>query len=767
MKTNCQPCISFVKSCRLRSVCALFTIGFMAGATFFFASPSARAQDLPATPLRFEQHVSLDIDQEAVRKLAVVKDYLADRQWNQAIELVQNIMENHRDSLVPISSGRFVNARYLCQGMLSEFPPEGRLVLQKRLDPQAQLWFRDWEQSHDPEHLQKIVKQAYASQFGDQALWMLGERAWEQGDYHAARSWWSQLLPPEATPPFVAEPIDYRYPRPRYPPAEVLARIVLCRVFEGEASQSAFERGEFRRLFPAAEGTLAGIAGKLADRLDDIADEFTRWEAPSPAEPIATFAGTPQRQYAVHDWNDLGVPLWKIDLPPLPERLLSRSPSALSNQPLATFPVGVATSSREGNELSPQNVLVLLNDAEQIRAVQLTTGAPAWPTAIDDSDVIFPETSTDIPWLPDFPTEGTPRFTLTMHEGKLFARLGTPITSRSPHEARTLQNEIVCLDLAEGEGKLLWKISSQDLAPQQTGWMFEGSPLAHASRVFVAVRRSAPEYQLGVACLSGETGAVLWTTPICAAIRNSESDLNQITSLLLTYDNGSLFLCTDVGAVASVEAETGVIRWVSMYPLRREPRSQRRPRLLQGLTPPLAYHGKIIAAPHDGDAITVWDGRTGKLLWSRQLPDRIVHLLGAVGETLVASGRSLWALDVNSGRVTWHVGFQDPAGFGFGRGLLTPREVLWPTRDELILVDHRLGKMTRRYPLRARFGVSGGNLLAMKGCLLIAELNRLVCFGPREWARPAIPTEEALSRIQQDSIDVPLANIIVPQIKAK
>ncbi len=727
------------------AVCGIVSV--FPDSTFPCRHISSRSVSAQEQAPAFDQRVSLDVDQGAIRKLAVVKDYLADRQWGQAIDLVQNIIENHRGSLVPIAPGRYVNARHYCQGLLSELAPEGLIELRKRLDPQVQLWYGEWESARDPQLLLKIVELGFASRFGDRALWLLGEQSFEQGEFHSARSWWSQLLPSEFSPEFLKTAIDFRFPHAEYPPAEVLARIVLCRIFAGDFAQADRERAEFRRLFPAAEGELAGQRGILADRLDALMKERLVWHELPQRTPAMTFAGNPQRQQICEEWRTLGPPLWKYDLPKLPASLMSRISPALSNQPLATFPVGFAAHVDAPNDERKSDGIVLINDLDRVLAFRLRDGTPAWPTGVDESPVLFPETPSEISVVPDFPTHGSPRMTMTIDQGKLFARLGTPITSVSPHENRVVRSELVCLDLARGEGKLLWNVSSHTLEQQTPGWLFEGSPIVHGEKVYVAIRRGAPENQLGVACLSAAEGETLWITPVCASIRTTESDLNQITSLLLCYDDQSIYLCTDTGAVAALDAAAGTIRWLTLYPAD----SSGRPKSsdggqLHGLTAPLVYRDKLIVAPADGNFIGAFDARTGQLIWKRQLAESIGHLLGGVNETLVASGRSLWGLDINTGTIKWNLGFQDPAGHGFGRGLLTPREVLWPTHDELILVDHANGSITRRYPIREQFGVSGGNLFAMQNCLIVAEPNRLVCFGPRQWLRPAVPSEKTLSQ---------------------
>ena len=55
--------------------------------------------------------------------------------------------------------------------------------------------------------------------------------------------------------------------------------------------------------------------------------------------------------------------------------------------------------------------------------------------------------------------------------------------------------------------------------------------------------------------------------------------------------------------------------------------------------------------------------------------------------------------------------------------------VLWPTRDKLYLFDQQTAEPRKVVDLTAR-GVSGGNLLAAPGRLLIATESELIAVGP-------------------------------------
>ena len=106
------------------------------------------------------------------------------------------------------------------------------------------------------------------------------------------------------------------------------------------------------------------------------------------------------------------------------------------------------------------------------------------------------------------------------------------------------------------------------------------------------------------------------------------------------------------------------------------------------------------------------------------------HLLGVGRDKLIVSGNRLWGLDYRTGRIVWTTGYEDPAGFGYGRGMLVDRTVWWPTRDEIFVVDQTNGTLKRRIKLSGypRYD-SGGNLTMAAGLLLIAQPTRLVAFG--------------------------------------
>ena len=521
-----------------------------------------------------------------------------------------------------------------------------------------------------------------------------------------------------------------------------MARLVLCSIIEGNAPRIEHDRRVFRKLFHDAEGMLAGRRGNLADTIDQLADESRGWSFPADDAHVHTFALNARRNKVLPTAVDVGAVQWSHKLfSPIDQRQAERDRTEIRpdrrqfrrdrrrmrferrrmqrhgrprEAPLSFYPVVFGD-------------MVLLNDSERIYAWNLFSGKPAWPIDTDDTAVIYPAIEDETPRQPKLPTAGVPRYTMTVHEGRLYARMGSPVTNRARNEMSDLANELVCLDLARGEGKLVWRISAD---AERAGWAFEGSPVVSDGRVYVAQRRSRPQTQLNVACFDAETGKRIWNRNVCAVVGDFDVGRNSVSHHLLTLVGNHLFYSTDTGAIASLDARDGMLRWVVTYESQKRERfDQARDTRRQGLKPCLVHQGIVVAAPNDFDGLMALDAATGRLKWQRSLRGGVRHLLGVGQGKLIVSGKRLWGLDLfQGGRIVWQRGFEDPAGDSYGRGVLAEDVVYWPMREEIFVVHQETGAVRRRIALKALHGETGGNLTLANGMMLVAQSNRLVAF---------------------------------------
>jgi hypothetical protein len=218
---------------------------------------------------------------------------------------------------------------------------------------------------------------------------------------------------------------------------------------------------------------------------------------------------------------------------------------------------------------------------------------------------------------------------------------------------------------------------------------------------------------------------------------------------LLTVAGGTIYMNTNLGAVASLAVEDGRINWLSLYPrvkrgnlLRMDAHWQR------DLNPCLFDHGRLYVAPADSPRIYAFDAATGQILWPGRRDDRpadhgymvpapvqdplddVVHLLGVCGDCLIASGHKLYWIAIagpRAGNIA-HVWPEGQDKLGYGRGLLAGSYILWPTREKVYVFHQQTARLKREIEL-APLGVRGGNLLVADGRLLIATPSELIELG--------------------------------------
>ncbi|MDB5340540.1 MAG: hypothetical protein JWN70_6159 [Planctomycetaceae bacterium] len=692
----------------LRSLCAVWLLIGLAGPLW---AQAPRVKQLHETLL-------LDIDNAATKKFATVQTHLRVGQLPEAIELLRSISDVHVGKLVATTPGRYVNVQNYVQMLAAGLPPEGLRIYRQQLDPVLKPSFETGRDTNDETLLLKVLQQGYCCSFADDALLLLGDRAWDAGDVWRARSYWEQILPPPR-PKALGEPVVWlAYPDSDLDLGLILARLILCTIQSGDRLEVQREIAGFAERYPNAEGHLAGRQGNLSKILKDVATEAENRPVPVQTNVVETFAGSPQRYHIDSQAAELGSLRWQASLRPFgEEQRRGFQPGSIGG--LCYFPVVYGD-------------LVLVNDDEHIYGYRLSTGQPAWSDDITDARIYISEFSNrenaNVPRpLGEGPVGniGLPRFTMTVADGRLYARMG----SVQPY-SNERSGLLVCIDLAHGEGKLVWETFASTIEPEAGGWNFEGSPLVVGSRVYVGMRRLNPQPQSNVACFDSLTGKLIWNRKLCVGQTNpnfTEFDVNQH---LLTWGEGTLYYTTHMGAVAALDPRAGTIKWIVSYPRVEDTklRHEFAARLQRGPLPAVFADGTLYVAPIDSDELMAFDAETGLLKWKRSFNSPIQALLGVSKGMVFASGAELWGVATDSGKVLWKIGDPDPESHGFGRGLLVEDTIYWPTHEEIFVVDQTTGAIQQRMPLFAMHGQYGGNLLLTEHHLLVAQPNRLAVF---------------------------------------
>jgi len=674
---------------------------------------------VPGNRFELSETVAVDRADSAVRTyLERVKEYLADGQWDEAVEALRRVMEESGGKLLGVTERRFISVRDYCHLQLASLPPEALALYRGRVDPLAGKWYEEGVARRDRRLLLGVVEEAFASSWGDNALAALGEMALESADYAAARSYWEKIIPVD--PPPDAPPTWLSVPDTDLDLAAIRARLVLVSILEGSTDRAGDELARFSQLHADARGWLGGQEVNYAEALRTLLSESAGWPALKPGSDWPTFAGSPTREKIAPGTIDPGEVAWRF---PLRETLPANQSVWGSRAPTPR----VAEDARRPLSYHPLVVggLVLVNNQLEIIALDVRTGRPAWGHGA--AKIYRDQFDEPVPILYNPPDNlGVPRFTMTAAEGKLYARMGSPVSSRPRGSAWGRgAGYLVCLDL-EAEGRLVWKA-----VPDEGDWAFEGSPLVAGQNVYVAMRRSDIRPQAHVACFDAESGRRRWRRYVCAAETPARGALHETTHNLLTLDRDTLYYNTNLGAVAAISAHDGRLKWVSLYPRVRvgdllEPAAH----FCRDLNPCLYDRGRLLVAPADSPRIFALDATTGQILWQTgsEVED-VVHLLGVSGSHLIAGGNKLYWIslrEADAGRVTqvWPQGHEK---LGYGRGVLGGDCVWWPTREKIYVFDAASGRMKKAISLVTR-GADGGNLVLAEGHLVIATDDELIAF---------------------------------------
>lgn len=704
-------------------------------------------------------------------RLEQARALAAARNWDEAVDILNELAADDTDRVVALDDGRCVSLRTYCQLQFARLPAEGLAAYRRRVDPLAERRYRDGLTARDERMLGRVVAELFCSSWGDDALLALGELALERADYAAARRAWEQISPllrdpngmslwqalrnidlaanwPEIERRWQARehPADWlAYPDTQIDLADIRARLVLASIRAGQLDRAALELDVFRRLHPDAAGQFGGQQGPYVAALERLLSSARQWKAEPPTSDWPTFAGSQTRSPNAMMAGPTLVPAWQRPIPLSQPSVARRSqqvvlrgafgggrvedtPTATvreSQRPLSCFPVVTDGA-------------VIFADADGIHAAKLATGTPA----ITANGVLYRiESQEDQPPQPTFNAvsgiaHGVPRLTLNVVDNIVYARVGALATSHADASQAPPADRIVGLDLKR-EGLLTFRSR-----PEGAKWALDGTPVSDGRRLFVAMRHSGATPHAYVACFDAATSAQLWRTSIGAADTLAGGLGDEITHNLLTLAGDRIYFNTNLGLVAALDAENGEICWLSKYPRITgksfTPGSSTATHFDRDPSPCLYHDGLVVVAPSDTPDIFALDADTGKTVWVNDKLADGLHLLGVVDERLLVSGNRLASLALRSGKTQWVWPESEHAGIrGMGRGALAVNEVFWPTRTEIYVLDPQTGARTRSPISLSPVSDCGANLAVADGRLIVAGYDQLLAFGPPATAPPA------------------------------
>lgn len=662
----------------------------------------------------------------ALEKFPLVQRLERMNEWGKAADVLQEVLEKYPDRVIQIATNeqseiiRYGSIGTAIRQRIARWPAEGLAAYRARFELPAQTLLEATSPTDIP-GLRKVYSQYFNTESGKTAALRLIDLYFRAGDFRAAAD--------------IANQVIEWHPLVQDERPELLYRSALCAHLLNDQAASRRHLETLQKEHPDATGLIRGEQVVLAQSLQQ---ELT---TPPPASTVISdenwpmFGGDPSRGRVSTSPGGIGARLFSI---PLSQRDLNAYPP----DERAAWEAQAANDRREGATLGVMPVVdngeLFFQDGRRIYGLSLESGVPlpGWSqTYAGSSNGAY--IAADCPPLP--PGQ---QLNVAVTADSVLAIMG--FTDRSMGAVAIRDNglsRVVCLDRRTGREK--WVMRPQDL-PEDEGALrqlaFSGSPLVVGDNVHVLGRggKGAQFEDCYLITLDLATGRHKWSTYIASSSTQNMTIFGSRNALMssdttshISYASGRLFVATNLGAVAAIDAYTGAIEWLSIYdrniqndPMRlrrfggRQPSPTPRPFTFN---PAIVQDDHLFVLPTDSDSLLIYNATTGELVKSisrRHLgrpdlgePDTLV---GVFGDRLIVSADfqmlcMSWSRydpdefsPTNEQMIYWPVTFPRTSEHMMspvrGRAFVTTNSVLVSTARRLERIDMKTGRRIGSYP---------------------------------------------------------------------
>ena len=723
------------------AVVLLFVAESSLAQVFVARKPVAQQEDI--------QNVFLPPDRPTLRKLTQSRKLIEDGQYDQAVRLLGDILEEPEDYFFRPDEKTtvFRSLKAEAERLIGQMPRKGRDMYELQYGAQAQKMLTDALGSGDVSRLAEISRRFFHTSGGYQATFLLGLYHFDHGRPLAGALVLKRLY--EVDPP-VKE----------LEPGLSLS-LASCWLQAGMPDKAREILVAMRQRDPAGRVTVAGKEvplftddSKAVDWLAKLIGSRPKSESLIPNDWLM-FRGNPARNAS----TDGGAPLlnlrWRVDVTedPMMQSLLVQYRNRYLEQGLPTIPM-----------LQPLVVgdVVLMRTLRNLLAVDFNTGKRLWEVPVDDpldsasapnfqqqqqaaaalgagrrmwGDLTFGTFSSDEKYVFSVEDLGM-EFGDDADAMQQIIILGRAGGRNGRTNVDSLCNRLTAHDIRTG--KLVWELGGPEgpQALRQADSFFLGPPLPLMGRLYVMAETSKGEVRL--LALDPSTGDLLWSQQLSLTEESVLDDLQRRwAGVSPSYADGVLVCPTSTGAVVGVELATRALLWGFCY--NQEQNENRFARSSAMMAGPAFNRwvddgvtirdGRVLFTPQDSNWLYCLNLMDGEVRW-KSPRDNNLYVACTDDEKVVLVGTGeVRALRLDDGKPAWHGhAVSLPKGSTpSGRGFLSGDRYFLPLSNaEVVAVNLAKGEIDS--VSKSHSGTVPGNLVCHKGIIISQGIRGLDAF---------------------------------------
>jgi outer membrane protein assembly factor BamB len=495
------------------------------------------------------------------------------KEWNKSADLYQEVIVKYADRVVPSQVNKdnticqYTSISNSVQERLAKWPQEGLDIYRARYETPAQTLLDSGP--NDIATLNKVYSIYFITEAGKQAGIRLIDLYLETGEYPAAAWLGDRLL--TLHPGLITER------------SSVLYRTALAHYYAGDVPKAKERFEQLKANFPNDRGIIRGKDVLLADSLAQEIQATVANSQSASADSWPMPFGDPSRSRVSAAEGRPGARLYGI---PLSTPAWPSTPANMKEMLKTQYDESIAGGETLGILPVVDRGELFFQDGQRLYAVSIDSGVPlsGWAQTYASGAYTLPST-----W-------GSPRghqlsVSLTDHE--VLAIMGQPdLAARTNAVQGGSETRMVCLDRQDGKEK--WVIALSQLpesAKEARALQLSGSPLVIGDSVLVIGRGVKNQFEdCYVLAFDLPTGKFRWATYIASASTGAGPNfagmggptVDPDNPAHLAYANGRVYVQTCLGALAALDAYTGAIAWLDIYPTGRQPMERLQNQFVQG-----------------------------------------------------------------------------------------------------------------------------------------------------------------------------------------